>query len=63
MPRLCINARSRVISLISRGYKVSQIYERMKAEEVKITKRAIYYLVSKYQPKVCAAHVDCNSIN
>ena len=51
MPRLSIEARRRVISLHSFGCSVSSIFERLKQENVEVSKRSIYNLVEKFRLK------------
>ena len=49
MPRLSIEARRRVVCLHSSGYSVSSIFERLKQENVQVSKRAIYNLLEKFR--------------
>ena len=49
MLRLLIEARRRVVCLLSRGYSVKNIYERLQQENVDISIRAIYFLVKKFK--------------
>ena len=51
MPRLSIGARRRVVCLLSRGYSVNKIYERLQQENVDVSVRAIYNLVKKFKLK------------
>ena len=51
MPRLDIDARTRIISLFNRGYSVSSISHRLTEENVDVSVRAIYHLVQKYHTK------------
>lgn len=51
MPRLSIEAMRRVVSLHSIGYSVSSIFERLKQENVEVSKRSIYNLVKKFRLK------------
>ena len=51
MPRLDIDARTRIISLFNRGYSVSSISRRLTEENVDVSVRAIYHLVQKYRTK------------
>ena len=49
MSRLSIEGRRRVVCLLSCGYSVKNIYERLQQENVDISIRAIYNLVKKFK--------------
>ena len=49
MSHLSIEARRRVVCLLSRGYSVKNIYERLQQENVDVSIRAIYNLVKKFK--------------
>ena len=51
MPRLNVDARTRIISLYSRGYSVPCISRRLAEENVDVSVRAIYHLVDKWRTK------------
>ena len=51
MPRLSIEAKRRAVSLYSRGYSVSTIFQRLQQENVDVSKHAIYSLVEKWRVK------------
>lgn len=50
MPRLDIDARTRIISLFNRGHSVS-ISRRLTEQNVDVSVRVIYHLVQKYRTK------------
>ena len=51
MPRLSIEAKRRAVSLYSKGYSVSTIFQRLQQENVDVIKCAIYSLVEKWRIK------------
>ena len=51
MPRLSIEARRRIISLVSGGFSVPYIVQRLEQEKVVVSKRAVYNLVKKFRLK------------
>ena len=51
MPRLILSARRSAISMLYTGYSVAAIQQRLKEEDVVITKRSLYRLVKKFKEK------------
>ena len=51
MPRLSIEARRRIVSLVSGGFTVPSIAQRLEEEKVVVSKRAVYDLVKKFRLK------------
>jgi len=59
MPRLSFEARHRVISLYSSNYSVLSISQRLEAEKVPVTTRALYNLVKKFHLKGTIKDLPC----
>ena len=51
MPGLTLSARRSAISMLYTGYSVAAIQQRLKEEDVVITKRSLYRLVKKFKEK------------
>ena len=51
MPRLSIEARRRIVSLVSGRFTVPSIVQRLEEEKVVVSKRAVYDLVKKFRLK------------
>lgn len=49
MPCLLIEARRRIVCLLSHGYYVKNVYEGLQQENVDISVCAIYLLVKKFK--------------
>ena len=51
MIRLALGTRQSTVSLFNAGYSVAAIQQRLKEEDVIVTKRSLYRLVKKFKEK------------